>query len=146
MKYEPLFDWNEEARTATCLLTDYQSRHYFGMATCHEDDTDMMSEKTGKEIAFKRAKIQALRGYRDELKQQLKSLKELYYSMNQSTKFNPSSYEAKMLNRKIKTIELDISTAKELIRSEQQELLEYIKGKDAFYNKVRSNRKKVNNN
>lgn len=59
----------------------------------------MMSEKTGCEIAFRRAKIEVLKSYRDELKIKLEALRQLYYSMNQSNKFNEKSYENKMLQR-----------------------------------------------
>lgn len=146
MKHEPIFSWDEETGIAYCLLTDYQSQFYSGMAQCHPDDIDMKSEKTGEEIAFKRAKISALRGYRDELKLKLKTLNELYYSINQSNKFNPKSYENKMLLRKIRMTTFDLATVKEMITVEQQSLKDLIQKKDKFYNKIRENRKKVNDN
>ena len=61
-------------------------------------DQDMMSEKTGCEIANRRAEIMVLKGYvKNELKPRLRALKQLYYSMNRSKYFNEKSYENKML-------------------------------------------------
>ena len=73
MKNEPIFNWDAETGTAACILSDGK-KIFTGLAQCHPDDIDMASEKTGCEIAFKRAKINALREYRDELKASLKAL------------------------------------------------------------------------
>ena len=96
MKNEPIFSWDENTGLASCILSDGKNV-YTGIAQCHPEDMDMMSEKTGCEIAFKRAKIEALRAYRDELKIQYKTLKQLYHSMNMSYRFNENSYVNKML-------------------------------------------------
>ena len=143
MKTEPIFSWDEETGLASCILTDGKN-YYTGLAQCHPDDADMMNEKTGCEIAFRRAKMNALRGYRDELKNKLSVLNQLYYSMNKSTKFNPNSYENKMLQRQISMINFDLTTTNEIIADEYQSLREYLSQKDGFYNKIRSNRKKAN--
>ena len=141
MKNLPMFDWDNERGSASCLFTDGE-KVYTGFALCHPDDMDMAGEKTGCEIALRRAKINALRGYRDELKIQLKALNQLYYSMNKSTHFNEKSYENKMLQRQIRRINFDLATAKEMITSERQELREYLQKKEEFYNKIRKMRKK----
>jgi queuine/archaeosine tRNA-ribosyltransferase len=91
---------------------------FSGSARCHPDDTDMMSEKTGCEIALRRAKINTLKGYRDELKIALNTLNHLYYSMNKSKRFNEKSYENRMLQRRIRQITFDLATTKEMIASE----------------------------
>ena len=41
MKHEPIFNWNDETGSASCLLTD-GNRYYTGFAQCHSDDMDMM--------------------------------------------------------------------------------------------------------
>ena len=140
MKYEPKFVW--EDGIASCVLTD-GINIFCGLATCHPDDADMMSEKTGYEIAYRRAKIESFKYYRNTLKEQLKALNQLYYSMNQSQKFNPKSYENKMLQRQIQMIKLDLATAKEMLVGEQQRLREYLSEKDKFYKAVRRNRKQA---
>ena len=60
----------------------------------------MLSEKTGNEIAYSRALIEAY-NYRRNciIKPGLKALNQLYYSMKHSKKFNKKSYEMKMLYR-----------------------------------------------
>lgn len=145
MKNEPIFNWDEEAGISSCIVSDGE-KVYTGFAQCHPDDEDMKGQKTGCEIAFRRARINALRGYRDELKIQLKALNQLYYSMNRSTKFNEKSYENKMLQRQIRMINFDLTTTKEMITTEQENLRTYIKEKDEFYNKTRMRRKKANIN
>lgn len=145
MNYIPVFFWDEETGFAKCILTD-GTKTYTGSAKCHEDDMDMESEKTGCEIAFRRAKISALRGYRDELKSNLKSLNQLYYSMNKSKYFNEKSYENKMLQRQINIYKNDLNVIKETIEIEYKDLINYISNKDKFYNKIRINRKKANSN
>ena len=145
MKNEPIFNWDEEAGISSCIVSDGE-KVYTGFAQCHPDDEDMKGQKTGCEIAFRLARINALRGYRDELKIQLKALNQLYYSMNKSTKFNEKSYENRMLQRQIRMINFDLTTTKEMIATEQENLRTYIKEKDEFYNKTRMRRKKANIN
>ena len=144
MKNEPIFSWDEETGVSYCVLTDGQKK-YTGIAICHPDDADMASEKTGCEIALKRAEIDALRKYRDELKVSLKTLNQLYYSMNQSKRFNEKSYENRMLQRQIRQITFDLTTTKEMIANEEQNLRAYIKSKDVFYIQTRKRRQKANN-
>ena len=145
MKNEPIFDWDEEAGISSCIVSDGE-KVYTGFAQCHPDDEDMKGQKTGCEIAFRRARINALRGYRDELKIRLSTLNQLYHSMNISYRFNEKSYENKMLQRQIRQINFDLATTKEMIATEQENLRTYIKEKDEFYNKTRMRRKKANIN
>lgn len=149
MNNKPKFYWDEASHTATCVLTDGEKK-YEGIAICHPDDYDMESEKTGCEIAFKRAKISALRGYRDELKIRLKTLNQFYSTINQSKRFNENAYENKMLRRQTRLINFDLDTINEMIDSEYKSLLAYTHEKNDFYNKVRQQRKikeyQANNN
>ena len=96
MRKEPHFEWDENLGQATCIIEDSQQRVFFGLATCHGDDMDMKSRRTGEEIAFRRARMDYLRQQRDDILLELKALKQLYYSMNQSKRFNPKSYENTM--------------------------------------------------
>ena len=145
MKNRHIFNWDETTGIASCILSDGE-KVFTGFAQCHPDDMDMQSEKTGCEIALRRAKINALRGYRDELKIQLKALNQLYYSMNKSKRFNEKSYENRMLQRQIRQINFDLATTKEMIATEQLNLTAYIKSKDVFYVQTRKRRQKANNN
>ena len=144
MKNEPIFHWDEDTGVSSCLLSDGE-RVYTGFARCHPDDEDMKGEKTGCEIALRRAKIAALRGYRDELKIRLSALNQYYHSMNMSYRFNEKSYENKMLQRQIRQIKFDLDTTKEMIATEELSLRTYIKSKDVFYTQTRKRRQKANN-
>lgn len=140
MKPQPIFDWNKDTGTALCVLTNGEY-FYTGTAKCHPDDNDMMSQKVGFEIAFRRATVEAFKGYKKELKTKLSALNQLYYSINQSKDFNEKSYENKMLQRQIRLINFDLETTKEIIAEENKRLKEYIAEKDIFYNAIRKNRK-----
>lgn len=143
MRQEPQFDWNEEDRIMHCYITDKQGNTFIGVATCHEDDIDMMSERTGAEIAFRRARINELRAKRDsDLKPRLAALNQLYYSMNRSNKFNEKSYENTMLQRQIRLIKFDLATINEIIAYEHENLKALIEEKDKFYQQVRKHREK----
>lgn len=101
-KYKPEFSWDAESGSAICILTDEKGRTFIGEATCHPNDEDMMSERTGCELAFRRAKLQYLRTVRDaEIKPALAALEHLYASMVHSTNFEAKSYEARTIRKHI---------------------------------------------
>lgn len=140
MKQEPIFNWDPEEGVASCIIK-YKNQTFCGVAMCHEEDKDMMSEKTGMEIAYRRATIDYLKYVRDmELKPALKALKQLYYTMKHSTHFNPKSYENSKLQRHIRMYEFDLETINELIVNERKNLKDYIDKKDEFYKKTRIGR------
>lgn len=140
---KPIYSWNEESGEAVCILTD-GINPFIGIARCHPDDKDMMSEKAGLEIAEMRAQINFWRHIRDnELKPQLKILTDFYKSICQSKHFNENSYETKMLRRKIHEISLDLTAVKNELALLQEDLISYLKQKDIFYNRIRENRKKA---
>ena len=140
MKQEPIFNWDPEEGVASCIIK-YKNQTFCGVAVCHEEDKDMMSEKTGMEIAYRRATIDYLKYVRDmELKPALKALKQLYYTMKHSTHFNPKSYENSKLQRHIRMYEFDLETINELIVNERKNLKDYIDKKDEFYKKTRISR------
>lgn len=142
---KPKFEWYEEDRQAICTL--YTKYGVFkGIASCHPDDEDMMSEKVGCEIAYSRAAIESLKYERDHIiKPSLKALKQLYYSMNRSKHFNPKSYENKMLRRQIECWEFDLLTVNEMIDTERTWLKNYIDTKEALYINLRIKRNKGQN-
>ena len=136
----PKFEWYEEDRQAICKLhTKYGT--FTGIANCHPDDEDMMSEKVGCEIAYSRAAIESLKYERDNvIKPSLKALKQLYYSMNRSKRFNPKSYEYKMLKRQIECWEFDLAVISDMIDTERTWIRDYINTKEALYQNIRANR------
>lgn len=138
MKYE--YDWSPEFGVATCTIYDHDKKFY-GAARCHPDDEDMKNRLAGQNIAEARASVQYLKHIRDnELRPQLKILKQLYYSMNRSKHFNRKSYEAKMLFRQINRITKDIEDVNRDINTLKIMIKNYIEQKDEEYKKIRAHR------
>lgn len=138
MKYE--YDWSQEFGWATCTIQDHDLV-FTGAAQCHPDDEDMKNHLSGQTIAEARASIKYLKHIRDnELRPQLKILKQLYYSMNRSKHFNRKSYEAKMLFRQINRISQDIDDITADIQTVKQAIHDYIDQKDEEYKKIRTHR------
>lgn len=149
MNKEPIYEWHNDEGLAVCVL-QYKTMTITGLAQCHPDDEDMKSRLTGETIAELRAVIKLWQFIRDfEITPQLKSLKQLYYSMNHSKYFDPRSYEAKMLYRQIKILEEDLKEVKEEIRRTREELRVYLNTKERDHATLRefiSKRELVENN
>ena len=142
MNKQPEYTWSERYGTATCTLF-YKNYEFTGIANCHPDDKDMMSKLTGQTIAEYRATLKYLRFIRDcELQPQLKSLKQLYYSMNHSKYFNPKSYEVKMLYRQINQLTEDLKENKYLIDLTKSQLDAYLTTKERDHKQLRDFLKK----
>jgi hypothetical protein len=87
---------------------------------------DMLSEKTGGEIAFHRAKIHMITDQKDILTHELDGLLKYYYSIRQSKKFNKKDYAVRMLIRQIKIKQNDIDDLNELLTYEKETLKQYM--------------------
>lgn len=136
----PIFHYDKETGCSTCIIETKYGK-FSGTACCHPDDMDMASEKVGCEIAYSRAAIDSLKYERDNvIKPSLKALKQLYYSMNRSKKFNPKSYEYKMLKRQIECWEFDLAVINDMINTERTWIRDYINTKEALYQNIRANR------
>ena len=139
-KIKPIFHYDKETGCSTCVIETKYGK-FSGTACCHPDDMDMASEKVGCEIAYSRAAIDSLKYERDNvIKPSLKALKQLYYSMNRSKKFNPKSYEYKMLKRQIECWEFDLAVINDMINTERTWIRDYINTKEALYQNIRANR------
>lgn len=126
-----------DGKLAICYLYD-QNMVFVGEATCHEDDLDMASERTGCYIAEGRAIIKRLQHIKNNIiKPELKALKNALNVLNQSSKCNPKSQEIRILRKQIKVKENDLATVKAEIAMEKQYLSDYIKNKEIIYNKIR---------
>lgn len=137
---KPIFHYDKETGCSTCIIETKYGK-FSGTACCHPDDMDMASEKVGCEIAYSRAAIDSLKYERDNvIKPSLKALKQLYYSMNRSKKFNPKSYEYKMLKRQIECWEFDLAVINDMINTERTWIRDYINTKEALYQNIRANR------
>ena len=134
MKKEPIFTYIDGQ--TTCVLHDGT----IGIAKCHPDDMDMANARTGQEIAYRRAEINAYKKYKDNIKIRLSALNQLYYSMNQSKHFNPKSYENRILQRQIHFLEDDLATVNDALITLTEDLKDFLQKKDNFYKQIRKNR------
>lgn len=141
MKREPTYTWIEETGEATYTIY-YNNLTFTGRATCHPDDEDMKSQMLGLRIAETRALLAYMRHIRDnELKPQIASLKQLYYSMKHSKQYNPKSYEAKMLYRQINSLEEDLFNLKNEICNIKFHHFRYMREKEELHTLLRAKRK-----
>lgn len=141
MTKEPVYIWDEDTRKATCIIEDEQGRKFIGEAIAHEADIDFTSEKTGMTIAVSRAAVKYLQSVkRDVIKPQLAALNQLYYSMKHSKKFNPKSYENRMLQRQIQIKKDDLIEINREIQKHRDFLHQYINDKEVFYQLMRKKR------
>ena len=121
------FSWHSEFGIAVCDLILKNGEILSGSAVCHDEDEDVKSEYVGCDLASLRADLEHLYYLRDrELKPGLKALKQCYYSMNQSKKFNPSSYEAIMLKRQINLQEERLKDCREAIQEYKEHIKSYL--------------------
>ena len=115
---------------------------FVGMAKCHKDDQDYMSEKIGLQIAEARAEISFLKHIRDnELMPAIKALRHVYGNMKTSKYFNLHSYEARMIRRQIRIKENDLIVIKQEINNRKQFVINYIKQKDELHERLRKAKK-----
>ena len=135
---EPKFTY--ENGHAVCETVDNMGRIIKGEAWCAEEDKEFENSLTGSSIAEMRAQIAAAKMYRDDLKIKLSALNQLLYSMNQSYKFRPRSYEATMLYHQIYLTKNDLEIAKHQLAILKLELYDYINDKETLYQKIRKNR------
>lgn len=128
----------KEEHTYYCIIEDADENSFVGVAVCHEDDWDMESEKVGYFIAGTRAQIKLLQHFKKNvLKQELKALNNLYYSMNRSKYFNPKSYEAKRMFRHMNMLQDDIEYVDNTLKVVKEELRNYLVKKEEFRQDIR---------
>lgn len=138
----PIYEWDSETGVATCIIIN-GNRTHIGIAKCRPEDRDMMGEKTGCTIAEMRAEIDYLKSVRDDdIKPTLQAYKTLYYSINQSKRFNPDSYETHMLMKKIAHYTADLELINGMIDNARNDLATYIDQKAKTWEKIRKNRQK----
>lgn len=130
------FIYDEENGT-TCCKMEYDGQEFYATAVCAPEDMDVISKKVGQEIAFHRAIIKILQYEKMRLKHEHDGLKSLYYSIKHSKKFNPKSYEAKMLKHQMHMRENDIDQLKVDIKTTKQYIKNYIEQKDTFHDRLR---------
>lgn len=134
------FDPVDGIAHVTFIIGDKKFR---GTAICHEQDKDMMSEKTGLYLAEQRATIAYLQDVRDnDIKPKLQMLEHIYDGFQQSKYFNEKSYESRFIRRQIRFLENDLTTINETLAETRKNITRTIIEKDKFYRDVRRHRTK----
>lgn len=131
--------WDSENGIATCILTDRGAR-YIGTAHCHDQDKDFCSEKTGLEIAEKRAMLKLAKKFKNDTLIKYETLKRMYNILANNGKVPEGSYELEVIKREMAATYSYYLMYKEGIRAMYQELDEYIKNKATIYSILRRNR------
>lgn len=130
--------YDNETGVASCTIK-YKNLLFTGIARCHPDDNDFMSEHTGCFMAEARANIKVLKFRRDtEVIPALRAFEHLQANMDTSTKYSPKSYEAKMIHRQIKALKRQVEEFNEAIADEEAYLKKYINDKDKLYQRIRA--------
>lgn len=127
---------------AKCVIIDNDGSIYTGEAYCHPEDTDMMSEKTGLQIAETRANIKFLKHLIKDSKRELKALKDFHSLLKFNPYYNKDVRETHLLIREIRRREKDIQENENSLKEMKSALAEYIAEKEKFYQKIRRNRNK----
>ena len=125
---------------AKYTIIDNDGSVYIGEAHCHPEDVDMMSEKTGLQIAEIRANIKFLKHLIKESKKELKALKDFHSLLKFNPYYNKENREVKLLIKEIRRREKDIKENKNSLKEMKDSLIEYIAEKEKFYQKIRRNR------
>lgn len=141
MEHNYLYDKDSGVST---YIIEYEGQYFTGIAHCAPEDADMQNEKTGINIAQRRAIIKLFQYRRNELKHKLTALNQLYYSVNKSKKYNSHGYMENMLEHQRQQTQDELNLMKDALKNEQQNLQQYLKDKDEFYKRIRVNRKKDN--
>lgn len=133
--------YNFDGIVSTCTILDGHNI-FVGTAFCHEDDADMVSERTGLFIAEGRAIIKRYQHIKNnQLKPAIQILKHLENNLRQSKYFNEKSHDFVMLQRQIRIKEEELDVIEQQIAMEKQGLKDYIAQKDKLYTKIRKGQK-----
>ena len=136
------FDFDKETGTTFCTIICKDNLVFMDAARCHEDDMDMYSQRTGAEIAHRRAWIKMLQHIRDnELQPVVNAYRHLYDILSQSKNFNAKSHETRMVRRQLCMTENDLARIKQELAYERKSLKDYIAGKEKLWNKIRAKNK-----
>ena len=141
---EPEFYYDKDSGLTTVKVY-YKNNIFIGEAWCHPEDDDIKNEFTGCELALKRANIKVMQWIKNnELTPEIKALKHLKSLQEQHEEsLLEKSYLITL--RELLRLENDLTTLKEMIALEKQELKEYIKAQDKFAEIIRAKNEKDQN-
>lgn len=128
----PAYDWIEDEGVMICTLQEGK-QEWVGIANCHPLDEEYKSEYAGGMIAESRALINMYNDklYNDALPR-FKALKHLRNSMEQSYRYNPDSFEAKVMRKEYYGAQTDVEILRTLIRATKRQLANYIADREEY--------------
>lgn len=135
----------ETNNTTYCILTCKGGVSVIGYAFCAKEDRDFKSSLVGKEISYKRAKIELLNYIiENDLNPQIKVLKHLENAINTRGDKKKTRGDKLILRELNRTLQYK-DELQETIKSIKAYLRNYIDEKDIVYQKLRENRAKGTN-
>jgi hypothetical protein len=136
------FTHDPETKTTYCVSIDNDGRHYTGKAKCHEQDADFYTDLTGEIIAAKRAVEKVYKAELKELKRELRIYDNLLNTFRCGIKYDDerdsNMYRQIMRQRRLKQDE--IYAVLRLIKTNEDDLSEYLRDKEYFYQEMRKMR------
>lgn len=139
------FDWNEARGICNCKITT-SFGEFLGTASCHIDDFDMKSQRTGEQIAYHKALIKMLKYERDcILIPQIKVLEHVQSITNMKKDADSHCHAVITLKRQLHNFKFELQLIREAIDGERIQLREYINKKEEMYQHIRSKESKKSN-
>lgn len=121
--------FDEDSNSYWIELT-YLGKTYGGTAKLHEEDVSTKSSFFGFEIAELRAKIKVEKSALQTMRNELKTLTQLYNQLTQMREFNPRSCESKAIRKQIAIKESNYQEQKYFIDSLKKEVYNKIRMRD----------------
>lgn len=137
---EPKFSFYDNV--SRCELLDPDTHELIvGEAYCMPEDADMMSQKTGCDIALYKATAKLFRNKQKRLKKEKKVLEDLYKVYQGRPDYDQADPYVRILRKKIHSYQSDIALISDCESACHKDLEKYIQDKDKFYQQIRNHRK-----
>lgn len=135
---EPIYKWHEEIGVAECTIYDPETnKPVTGVARCGPEDVDMKSEKTGCEIAYRRALIKLLKEKQSRTKLIRNAYKDLLVTYEKRPGYNKEDPLVRIARKRYYNTLEDIRTLESAIVNFKADLKSFIDEKDKFYVRLR---------
>ena len=132
------YEYNPYEQISTCTIS-YKDKIFVGIAKCHPEDEDMVSERVGAVIAESRASIKYFQYLKEKTKHQLEIL---YHLLTYRNKEQKRTKEQKQIYKLYTKLQKEIIFFNERIELEKKLLKEYINEKDKVFKKLREKENK----
>ena len=132
----PQYFWFEEQGHTMCIIDDGEGNLFKGTAQCHEKDEKFKSERIGEYIAESRALIEMYKyKLHNEAIPAYKALKHLKNSMEQSYRYNPKSFEARVMKKEYFYAKEVVEMYRIALKNTKNELAKYLDKRKEYQEK-----------